>query len=198
MDMSKKDLRIQKTQKFIRTSFVELMAEKGFENITINDISEKAMINRSTFYLHYTDKYDLLNQIVDQAIEKLITLVAPETHIQNNILEFEGCTQNIQVILKTIAEDALLYKTMLEDSKIPDVRKRITDTLKHKLSQSFHGQTLITEELFIELITSLYMGAITWWLNHEMMYSPSYMADQMIKMLTMAPVHVGGLVNEIN
>lgn len=45
------DLRVIKTRRLIKDAFVKLSGEKGFKNITVNDISDKAMINRSTFYL---------------------------------------------------------------------------------------------------------------------------------------------------
>ena len=47
------DLRIIKTKKAIRDAFLALIEEKGFERISVKEITEKAMISRNTFYLHY-------------------------------------------------------------------------------------------------------------------------------------------------
>ena len=59
--MNKKDdLRVIKTRKLIYQTLLELMKEKTFEEIKVSDICSKAMINRSTFYAHYEDKYELL------------------------------------------------------------------------------------------------------------------------------------------
>lgn len=58
------DRRIQKTQDAIFEAFVGLMAEKNFEQITINGIVDRANVNRGTIYLHYQDKYDLLDQCI--------------------------------------------------------------------------------------------------------------------------------------
>jgi hypothetical protein len=71
----------------------------------------------------------------------------------------------------------------------------MVDVLKQKLEQSFRVQTLIPKELFLELITSLYMGAIAWWLSQGLIYSPSYMAQQLVKTITMGPAKVGGLID---
>ena len=60
MEIEKQDLRKIKTHRAIDQAFTKLIAEKGFEAITIKDISEAALINRGTFYMHYADKYDLL------------------------------------------------------------------------------------------------------------------------------------------
>ncbi|MBP2660795.1 MAG: hypothetical protein H6Q69_3827 [Firmicutes bacterium] len=189
------DLRVTKTRKLIRDSFITLISEKSFESITINDISQEAQINRSTFYLHYTDKYELLEKTVDETFEKLVVLIAPEAHIQGRNLEFYSFSQNIQAILKTIADDALFYKTILVNNEMVHIRQKMANILKRKLGQSFHEQTLIPTDLFLELLTSLYIGAFSWWLTNDMAYSPAYMADQLIKMLTMGPIKVAGLVS---
>lgn len=57
------DLRIQRTQKSIKQAFFDLIEEEGFDHISVKDITARAMISRNTFYLHYSDKFDLLNKI---------------------------------------------------------------------------------------------------------------------------------------
>ena len=51
------DLRVLKTEELIRNTFLELLAQKEFTDISVKEITEKARINRSTFYKHYEDKY---------------------------------------------------------------------------------------------------------------------------------------------
>ncbi len=60
-----------KSQKAIRGAFLEMLLEEEFDSITIKDITERADLSRKTFYLHYIDKYDLLDVIVDEHLEKL-------------------------------------------------------------------------------------------------------------------------------
>ncbi|WP_309543878.1 TetR family transcriptional regulator [Staphylococcus saprophyticus] len=60
-----------KTRKTINDSFYELFEQKDFDKITVKDITEHAQIGRKTFYLHYIDKYDLLDRIVDKKFEAL-------------------------------------------------------------------------------------------------------------------------------
>jgi AcrR family transcriptional regulator len=62
---TKIDRRILKTKEAINKAFLELFSDKEFEQITINDIADRANVNRGTIYLHYTDKYDLLNKCID-------------------------------------------------------------------------------------------------------------------------------------
>jgi len=59
------DLRVRRTRKLLQRAFIELTIEKGFADVTVRDIAERAMVNRSTFYRHYLDKYDLLSQYIE-------------------------------------------------------------------------------------------------------------------------------------
>lgn len=187
------DLRIIKTRRLIRDSFVELLNIKGFSGITINNIADVAMINRSTFYLHYTDKYDLLQQIMEEAIQNILQLVAPEAHIIDGKLEYDSFVQNISSILKTVESDAMLYKIILNDKEMSGISKKFENALIEKLDICFPEYILISRDLFLEMITSLYMSAIKWWLNNDMKYSPNFMAEQLVKLLVAGPIKSIGI-----
>jgi hypothetical protein len=60
------DLRVQRTRKLLQQALIELTVEKGFAAITVRDITKRAMVNRSTFYRHYLDKFDLLEQYMNE------------------------------------------------------------------------------------------------------------------------------------
>ncbi|AFS79070.1 transcriptional regulator TetR family [Gottschalkia acidurici 9a] len=66
MAVLKEDPRILRTKKLIIDAFISLVKEKDFHSISIKDITNLANINRSTFYSHFSDKYILLEKIVDQ------------------------------------------------------------------------------------------------------------------------------------
>ena len=65
------DRRIRKTRKVIRECLTELLKEKRIQDITVREIAEKADINRGTFYLHYKDIFDLMEQIENELLEEL-------------------------------------------------------------------------------------------------------------------------------
>ncbi len=62
----KLDPRVKRTRSLILQAFSDLLTQKGFESITVQDVTEKAEINRATFYARFKDKYDLLNQWISQ------------------------------------------------------------------------------------------------------------------------------------
>ncbi|MBY9077354.1 TetR/AcrR family transcriptional regulator [Paenibacillus sp. CGMCC 1.18879] len=189
----KKDLRIKKTQKVIRDAFIDLLDKIGFEAITVQEIATAAMINRSTFYLHYVDKYDLLQKTADQALANIIELVAPETHIVDGKLEYNSFKENIHAILKVVEDDAVLYKVLLNDPQMIEINQKFQHTLINKMDSSFPDNILISRDLFMEWMTSLYMSAIRWWLNQDMKYSSSFIAEEFMKLLVIGPVKTVGL-----
>lgn len=178
---SDRDLRVIKTCNLIREAFVKLMDEKGFKNITVNDIADGAIINRSTFYLHYTDKYDLLQKTVDEAIQNVLRSVEPQAHIVNEKLDYESFLQNLSYILKTVEKDALLYKIILNDNERLGISRKFENALKDKFDVCFPIQLSISRDLCLELVPSLYVSAIRWWLNNDMKYSPSFLAKELAK-----------------
>ncbi len=67
----KPDLRVMKTRRAIREAFAQLLAEKPFAAITVQNILDRAQVNRKTFYNHYHDKYDLAKQVMDDVGQDL-------------------------------------------------------------------------------------------------------------------------------
>ncbi|MGO4276407.1 TetR/AcrR family transcriptional regulator, partial [Paenibacillus sp. TAF58] len=69
--MKKVDRRILKSQESMKKAVIELMTEKNFDDITIQDIADRANVNRGTIYLHYQDKFDLLDKLIESHINEL-------------------------------------------------------------------------------------------------------------------------------
>lgn len=63
------DLRVQKNIESIEKAFITLINEKTFQQVTVQNITNLARINRSTFYSHYDDKFDLLDSLIAKVIE---------------------------------------------------------------------------------------------------------------------------------
>lgn len=78
------DLRVKRTNKYIIEAFIRLVEEKGFEQVTVQNIADEAMINRATFYAHYKDKQDLYEKIFDLAVESFTAILDFEDFVQGN------------------------------------------------------------------------------------------------------------------
>jgi len=76
--MNEADPRVKRTRKLLRDAFSELLAEKSFHAISVQDIAERATVNRATFYAHFEDKHALLDQFVGESFrEELLRALPP-------------------------------------------------------------------------------------------------------------------------
>ncbi len=71
------DPRVRRTRQLLQQAFLELFQEKSFLAITVQDIAERATVNRATFYAHFEDKYDLLDSIIREEFQKVIASKLP-------------------------------------------------------------------------------------------------------------------------
>jgi AcrR family transcriptional regulator len=77
----KNDLRSKRTRRLLQKALTELMTEKKFNEISVQDITAKAEINRATFYAHFDDKYELLNAGIRENFQSLVTEKLPEAPV---------------------------------------------------------------------------------------------------------------------
>ena len=82
------DLRIEKTEKGIRNAFIELRSRKPLEKITIKELCEHAYINKSTFYSHYKDIYDLSERMEEEVVSSITNSISHPEYIMENPAEF--------------------------------------------------------------------------------------------------------------
>src|SRR3712207_3017556 len=74
------NLRVRRTQKLLRDALIALVEERGFEALTIGELTERAMVSRAAFYRQYQDKYALVEQIFEEAMGALFNAVGDLGH----------------------------------------------------------------------------------------------------------------------
>src|SRR6266704_123860 len=72
MSQSDGKLRIKRTHKLLRTALIDLIEERDFDTLTVGEIAERAMVSRAGFYRYYQDKYDLVEQLFEEAVPQLM------------------------------------------------------------------------------------------------------------------------------
>jgi AcrR family transcriptional regulator len=78
VEEKKLDPRIKRTRLLLQQALIDLMAEKSFQSITVQDIAERATVNRVTFYAHFEDKYALLEYTIREMIKQQLHRQVPE------------------------------------------------------------------------------------------------------------------------
>lgn len=90
------DLRIRRTRFLLHKAFMELLAEKDFQSITVQDIADRAMVHRATFYDHFLDKYALLEYSVRELFKETLHKVVSE--------DFNFSAGNLHLLIQTACE----------------------------------------------------------------------------------------------
>ncbi|GAA3400699.1 TetR/AcrR family transcriptional regulator [Paenibacillus hodogayensis] len=197
--MSKKvDLRILRTKQSIRTAFYELIQQKGYEAITIQDIADRAMINRNTFYLHYENKPDLLNRCMDELLSEVkhVIVPCPITMKPYSISKLETV---MQAVLEHIARNTSFYRAMLvEENRIYAFREKMENIIKEKLNEGVNpaaGQSAlaISKELLLEYLVSSFMGVLIWWIKNDQPLPAGEVSSQFSRLAAYGHLKVAGI-----
>jgi AcrR family transcriptional regulator len=175
---TKIDRRIVKTKEAINKAFLELFSEKEFEQITINDISERANVNRGTVYLHYSDKYDLLDKCIDDHLSKLIAFC----NLNEINLGRITTVSELKPVFVYFEENFLFFSIALSNRRTSVFRERllqfVSTNVKKKLDMhDLHS--VIDNELNAQFMASAYVGIVEWWIQHKMPHPPEFMAEQL-------------------
>ncbi|ALC83428.1 MULTISPECIES: TetR/AcrR family transcriptional regulator [Bacillus] len=181
---TKTDRRILKTKAAINKAFLELFSEKEFDRITINDISERADVNRGTVYLHYTDKYDLLNKCIKDHLDKMILSCTFTKFMQKKGNQVEAI-EAMKSLFIYFEENFLFFSSMLSNPKTSTFRecmlKIITTTIQEKLDMQGINQGM-DNELITQYTASAFVGTVEWWILNHMPRSPQFMAEHTWKL----------------
>lgn len=143
----------KQTQKFIMSTFMQLLEGESLDKITVHDIVEECEINRNTFYYHYSDIYDLLDDVFRMETEKFMSEDIDENTTFGEEYERAAC-----FVLKY--KKAILH---IYDSKKRDVLQNYLETLAFSFISRFvkkeaDGYGLPDED--IDYITGFYTHAI--------------------------------------
>ncbi len=174
MLMPKVDRRILKSQEAIKNALIELMAEKSFDKITIKDISDRANVNRGTIYLHYIDKFDLLDKIMEEHILNMANVcesAADMDWVQSTVHCMEYLEENYLFFSTMLAsEGARYFRSQFLKFNIQEFRKEVDIT-----KGTNNGQN---EEIVVQFVANAYVGIVEWWLKNEMPSPPHVMAEK--------------------
>nr|WP_263323540.1 TetR/AcrR family transcriptional regulator [Neobacillus sp. Marseille-Q6967] len=172
--MSKVDRRILKSQEAIKKAVIELMSEKNFDDITIQDISDQANVSRGTIYLHYLDKYDLLDKLIAEHIHRLREICESASELDYtdaNLPWFEYLERNY-----------LFFSTMLASKGAPSFRSQFLEFLieefKDEVNTTEGKNQGLNEPVILQFIVTSYVGIVEWWITNGMPYPPHVMSEQ--------------------
>jgi AcrR family transcriptional regulator len=180
MSQSGKNVRLRRTQTLLREALIALIEERGFDALTIGELTERAMVSRAAFYRNYQDKYDLVDQIFAEAMHALLAAVGD--------LGRDHPPQIWVTFFEHIAKYERLYRALLGKNGSPWFVRKMRAALAgliNERGQLPHGPiggaqpTHSFADGFVpSLVSTLFVEAITWWLEQGRPYTPREIATR--------------------
>jgi AcrR family transcriptional regulator len=178
------DRRIQRTRQALRAALFELIIERGYEKITIADITERANIGRTTFYLHYQEKEDLLKASLRALVGELQLEVEPRAE--------EICPYAIRCIriFQHVAHQRRLYHALLLEAGSVTIgnmlRTYFAELFQRYTLDSVEGENSpsLRNELIAAHAAGSLFGLISWWLRHGSSLSAEHMGTVYFQLMT--------------
>lgn len=206
-EQEKVDRRVRKTRKALREAMQVLMSEKGYDQVTIGELTERADIGRTTFYLHYSAKQDLLleqfDELLGQLVKQLSQVPLSSWTQQGGVLpveEFPG--RPICMIFQHAADNEEIYRLVLHGEGVDQASQRlqemmtkaVTSFLDPKLGDGSEKFSLpIPVELFGNYFAGALLAMIKWWLDEDIPYTSEEMEAIFFQMFLPGASQVIGL-----
>ena len=160
-------------------TFIDLLAEKGFEKITINDIAERANINRGTVYLHYVDKFDLLDKCIETYVEQLLHHCANSADTKLDVSAFQS-------VFEYLEKNFSIYKLLLSNERIGFFRSRLYAIIAQTITEVIGIKSenhAFSNGVTTHFLASGFIGVLEWWINNSMPCNVQEITEQLMFLL---------------
>lgn len=172
-----KDRRIRRTKKLLKDNLALLLMEKDITDITVKEIVDQADINRGTFYLHYKDIYDMLNQIENDMISDLEEIAGkfPEAVLKDNPKPY------IEEMFRYIKENHEFCRMLLgphgDMAFVEKLKKMMEEKCFRSIMEACPENELQNYEFFSAYTVSGCIGLLQNWMEHGMKIPPDELAQ---------------------
>jgi AcrR family transcriptional regulator len=175
------DRRVQRTRQVLRQAFIEVVREKGFAATSIQDITARANVNRGTFYLHFTDKYMLLDAFLREDFQQLLANTLPPTS--------QWDRRTLHLLIETLLnyfEKKYHHQHHLPHAVAPlveqAIHKELTALLLRWLKQSAGKETpwRVPMETIARVVSWAIFGAVLQWSQEESTTSSEQMTNDIL------------------
>jgi AcrR family transcriptional regulator len=206
-DEEKIDRRVRKTRRALREAMENLIAEKGYDQVTIEELTERADIGRTTFYLHYSAKQDLLleqfDELLGQLVGQLSEIPLSSWSPQGKVFPAgDHPGSPISMIFEHAAANEDLYRIVLQGEGVDQALERLQTMMTNAVNAYLHhklgdkSEKIILEipvDLFGNYFAGALLGVIKWWLEADQPNTPHEMEDIFFQMFLPGASQVLGM-----
>ena|SRR5918994_1692582 len=181
----KPDRRIQRTRQSLRTALLTLIKEKGYDAISIEEITERANVGRATFYLHYKDKEDLLleefSEMANEKVQVLSEVPFSAWLPSPDDAKDKQPSSPLLVVFEHIYDNSELYYILLKSEKssrvVERIRKISTESIVKFMETKAKTEPLsllfkVPVEFFAAFFSGALLSTVDWWLEEDMRHTP--------------------------
>ena len=180
------DKRVQRSKAALKQTFLQLLQDKPFEQITISEIVRKANYNRGTFYAHFESKERLLDEIVDDVMKKMIQHIRNPYRALTTVNLVEMNAEDI-TLFSYFMENKKLFRILLSDHIRVDFRFRMAKAIEELFITEYEYE--LEEESILDLkLLYIYRshgiaGIIIRWIEEDFPEKPEYMSQQIVALM---------------
>lgn len=186
MAAQKEDRRIRRTKRLLRQALAEIMNEKEFKDITVKEITDRADLNRGTFYFHYTDTYDLRNQIEDELVEELKEAIAEFQPTKNEM----STRPMLKKVFDYVQSQRFLFCTFLLRSADSGLQNKIMNVIEDVVNRTRNALDINESEksrnYHNRFMSSGIIGCVTLWLQDDGQAADDVLIDELNEMFQCA------------
>ncbi len=188
-----------KTEAKIKAAFTTLVKNRGFDAMTVSDLAREADINRGTFYMHYVDKFDLRDQLLDDVIADLTSILISEPRDDGGTLDVEDIItcQSLISAMRYIKQDYAFFDAITSSGNDMQLYERVKAVIKQlllgqvsRLRKAPDGIPGIPWEYATEILVSSTSSVLWMWLRRGCKESPETISAIIERSKSIAPVDV--------
>lgn len=179
------DLRTTRTYKLLKEALLQLLSKESFDNIKVNDICNLAMVHRTTFYSHFSDKYELLDYAIKDIENELLSGFSISDY--NSLKDFY--TGLIMNILKYIGSNKAFYRSMMNNNYSAGIITILHDSAITHISEIIEKEKKNGNKISVpvNVLSEFYSGAVTsiimWWLRTNSDISEKELCNYIISLI---------------
>ena len=187
MKQEKEDRRSRRTRQLLGDALVELMLEKHFESITVQDILDRADVGRSTFYAHYTDKESLLLSQIEHIIHEMEEYASATGSNPHELLPSLA-------LFRHVKEQRSLMQAFIWGKGAEILTRDFQGQVSNIIEQNLHainGDAIVFSvpmSVVAKFVMSTFLMLLRWWFDEDMRHTPEQM-EEMFKKLVMPSIH---------
>ncbi len=178
--MEKTDRRSERSRSLITSALLDLLTDRRFNEITIQEITDKANVGRATFYLHYRNKEECLVQVLTTGFDSLVAEID-----QMNMGKDRDFVDVLEKIFLFTTRNRNLYTALLSDNPKANILGDVQKYIREKMTRSIPVPPKL-DPIIREAVTTNLTGAliamVLWWLREDPAFTARQMAEIFVNM----------------